>query len=461
VVVPASHTRSIGQRPATLLPWVGGWVIALGFGGALACGSGVASAEVGNSAGAGISAHSSTAGAGVSAKARSGAAASPSPHAARQTPFLPGAPTKRSPTGRLTAETPLARVNRTTQPPRSSATAPPQAGTTAPYSLAAGQSSELDHASAADNPEIQTVVADTEPALATPVLPSSGPKLLRDAALAPSASSSPLFEVAGWLVRQLTQLLVSRVPTARPEQLSQDPGTPVTGTLNGTDPQGNPLTYTLSTEPTSGTVTVNADGTYIYTPGADLAVTGGTDSFTVDVASDIHSLFVTLPSGQVRLNLFGLVHTTVSVPVSVPTAGLGGVSTSIGFTTVNHLALPLKLVAYDTGGIYYEPSGLPPVGTVIHLGDKFVATLPMTSDHLAVKAVFETVPTSADTPVVTYTVIMENSNAQGDRIIAIGCTGAQGCTGVPVMGFAQILTGTSSATLVTTSDVGETVKRLQ
>ncbi|MEO3761719.1 beta-propeller fold lactonase family protein, partial [Mycobacterium sp. B14F4] len=40
----------------------------------------------------------------------------------------------------------------------------------------------------------------------------------------------------------------------------------VTGSLNFTDPDGNPLTYTVPTQPSSGTVTITTNGTYTYTP---------------------------------------------------------------------------------------------------------------------------------------------------------------------------------------------------
>ncbi|MGE7825096.1 Ig-like domain-containing protein [Paenibacillus sp. NPDC093718] len=59
--------------------------------------------------------------------------------------------------------------------------------------------------------------------------------------------------------------------------------TPVSGQVNGTDPDGDPLTYAKgATAPKNGTVTVNADGNWTYTPAQDFI---GTDSFTV-IAND-------------------------------------------------------------------------------------------------------------------------------------------------------------------------------
>ncbi|HEV2889153.1 MAG TPA: Ig-like domain-containing protein [Frankiaceae bacterium] len=57
--------------------------------------------------------------------------------------------------------------------------------------------------------------------------------------------------------------------------------TPHDGTLpTTTDPDGDALTYSAATQPAHGSVTVNADGTYTYTPDPDYA---GPDSFTYQV----------------------------------------------------------------------------------------------------------------------------------------------------------------------------------
>ncbi len=56
--------------------------------------------------------------------------------------------------------------------------------------------------------------------------------------------------------------------------------TPVSGQLTATDPDGDPLTYTPQTPPSHGSVVVNPDGSWTYTPSTDYT---GTDSFTVVV----------------------------------------------------------------------------------------------------------------------------------------------------------------------------------
>ena len=53
---------------------------------------------------------------------------------------------------------------------------------------------------------------------------------------------------------------------------------PAPGVLgNDSDPDGDPLTAVLVTGPSHGTLTLNANGSFSYTPAADFT---GSDSFT-------------------------------------------------------------------------------------------------------------------------------------------------------------------------------------
>ncbi|MGJ7546635.1 tandem-95 repeat protein [Variovorax sp. LT1R16] len=55
---------------------------------------------------------------------------------------------------------------------------------------------------------------------------------------------------------------------------------PVSGRVTGSDADGDVLSYTKGNDPTNGTVVVNEDGTYTYTPNSNF---NGTDEFTVVV----------------------------------------------------------------------------------------------------------------------------------------------------------------------------------
>ena len=70
-------------------------------------------------------------------------------------------------------------------------------------------------------------------------------------------------------------------PVANPPPLLVTEDTPATGTLNASDPDGDPLTYALTTPPAHGTVALNPDGTYTYTPTPEF---NGADSFSVSVS---------------------------------------------------------------------------------------------------------------------------------------------------------------------------------
>ncbi|MGE2832750.1 Ig-like domain-containing protein [Mycobacterium sp. SMC-4] len=72
---------------------------------------------------------------------------------------------------------------------------------------------------------------------------------------------------------------VNDAPVAGNDNFTTDEDTPLTGNVltNDRDADGNPLTATLVTGPAHGTLTLNADGTFTYTPTADY---NGTDSFT-------------------------------------------------------------------------------------------------------------------------------------------------------------------------------------
>jgi hypothetical protein len=104
--------------------------------------------------------------------------------------------------------------------------------------------------------------------------------------------------VIGWLpvpdeFRQLVmgalwttrRAFFNQAPVVAPVQITSQSTGPIAGRVDAVDPEGDPIVYRLVSGPTSGSVQVNADGTFTYTPGTGF---NGFDSFAV-VAQDVGS----------------------------------------------------------------------------------------------------------------------------------------------------------------------------
>ncbi|MGZ0135819.1 tandem-95 repeat protein [Priestia megaterium] len=81
---------------------------------------------------------------------------------------------------------------------------------------------------------------------------------------------------------------------------------PVTGQIVATDPEGDPLTYTLQDLPTNGTAVINQEGLFTYVPNENFA---GNDTFTVRIAD---------PAGQFIITNVFVIVIPVEQPPTVP-----------------------------------------------------------------------------------------------------------------------------------------------
>ena len=101
-------------------------------------------------------------------------------------------------------------------------------------------------------------------------------------------------------LRRIQRQLFNRVPTLAPHSRCKTTMAKC-AVLWGHDVDGDVLTYHLADGPAHGSVTLSGDGSYVYTPDADFAHIGGTDSFTVTVddttanAPHLHGLKGLLP----------------------------------------------------------------------------------------------------------------------------------------------------------------------
>jgi hypothetical protein len=203
----------------------------------------------------------------------------------------------------------------------------------------------------AATPAAVTVIPAYPAAVTAPVtLSGIVSDLLKWVGLPGLAQNSPIPAIpipeplaALWIgVREIEYRVNNQYPTARPTTNTEQPYTGViTGNLNATDPDGDHLTYTVAAAPTNGSVVVNDDGSFTYTPDAAEAHAGGADAFSVTVSDDndynlahVHGLlgllgFTTEPTVTVPITV-----TPVSTPVITVSAVAGAPDPHTGVTTI-------------------------------------------------------------------------------------------------------------------------------
>ena len=149
-------------------------------------------------------------------------------------------------------------------------------------------------------------------------------ELVHSATPAPVPSSPPEdTSFFGRLVQSVKHTFFNHAPSVGYDESrnSQGRNGVLTGALDGSDVDGDAVTYKVVQGPASGSVVVNADGTFTYTPSAGLANSGGTDSFVValnDGADPLPSAIGSrLPASSAHITT-----KTINVAVHAPNAGV-------------------------------------------------------------------------------------------------------------------------------------------
>jgi beta-glucosidase/6-phospho-beta-glucosidase/beta-galactosidase len=119
------------------------------------------------------------------------------------------------------------------------------------------------------------------------------------AAGAPAAPADPptVWTLLAWVRRELFNGSPSINPVVNPQTTTGL----ITGNLGSTDPDDDPLTYTVIGRPLNGgTLEVDQDGNFTYRPMNAMAAVGGTDQFTVVVSDEAAGLHVHGPLGLLK-----------------------------------------------------------------------------------------------------------------------------------------------------------------
>ncbi|UXY14237.1 Ig-like domain-containing protein [Chitiniphilus purpureus] len=131
--------------------------------------------------------------------------------------------------------------------------------------------------------------------------------------------------------------------------------TPVNGQLTATDVDGDPLSFTKGTDPVHGTVTVNPNGSWTYTPNANY---NGSDSFTVTVSDSKGG------TDTVTVNV-GI--TPVADPAVIGGDDQGAVTEDLGVTAAGKLSDTGTLTVSDpdAGQSSFTAGAATPVGATL------------------------------------------------------------------------------------------------
>ena len=224
---------------------------------------------------------------------------------------------------------------------------------------------------------------------------------------APKPADFGVLAPLAWAVAEVAYHVQGLSPLARPNQLPSAPGDEeVVGTLNTVAAYGAPVTFAVTTQPTNGTVEIDAQGIYTYTPNAAQAAAGGFDSFVV-TATD---------AGFHLENLFGLPGraTTMTVPVTVPatpavpvTVDQQRTQAKTGFTTYTYTVVNNSSTTQTFGAVAKNQGNIlafPAVGTVLNPGES--ADYKVRSEQIPSTLIMQTLSSGSGTVAGILTTVL-------------------------------------------------------
>ncbi|MCF6389097.1 M4 family metallopeptidase [Mycobacterium sp. MBM] len=194
--------------------------------------------------------------------------------------------------------------------------------------------------------------------------------------------------------------VVSLVPANQRPTVAAPTGTgdPVTGKVTGstgvTDADGDPLTITVLTKPTKGTIAFGPDGTFTYTPTATARHLAAADTAPLSALTD--TVTITVDDGR-----RGVVQQNITVAV-VPANTAPTVKVTVGRPNSATGVITGTVRASDANRdrIYYDGTAATLTGTlVVAANGKFTYTPTVTARHAAATA-----DPAAKTETVTITV---------------------------------------------------------